>query len=176
MPLAQVTELRLGGVQPHDGGLGFSQASATVRLVCAGWKAVHDTVVTRLAATGEYRGGLGHAGAELPWCWSWRTAGPSDRPCCINCTHIQRGSHPLPHSHSSTHTQMVVNLLQPIQPDTSCTDDDAADDEWCVLRGHSSPTHFVVRTPRDVFGETASVTPSRRTTMGRQSWVKLRVM
>ena len=26
----------------------FSQASATVRLVCAGWKAVHDALVTRL--------------------------------------------------------------------------------------------------------------------------------
>jgi bacterioferritin-associated ferredoxin len=30
------------------GGLGFSQASATVRLVCSGWKAVHDALVTRL--------------------------------------------------------------------------------------------------------------------------------
>jgi hypothetical protein len=32
----------------QQGGLGFSQASATVRLVCAGWKAVHDALVTRL--------------------------------------------------------------------------------------------------------------------------------
>jgi hypothetical protein len=31
-----------------EGGLGFSQNSATVRLVCAGWKAVHDALVTRL--------------------------------------------------------------------------------------------------------------------------------
>jgi hypothetical protein len=30
------------------GGLGFSQASATVRQVCARWKAVHDALVTRL--------------------------------------------------------------------------------------------------------------------------------
>ena len=29
-------------------GLRFSRASATVRLVCAGWKAVHDALVTRL--------------------------------------------------------------------------------------------------------------------------------
>jgi hypothetical protein len=29
-------------------GFGFSQAPTTVRLVCAGWKAVHDALVTRL--------------------------------------------------------------------------------------------------------------------------------
>jgi hypothetical protein len=28
--------------------LGFFQAAATVRLVCAGWKAVHDALVMRL--------------------------------------------------------------------------------------------------------------------------------
>ena len=28
--------------------MGFSQASATVRLVCAGWEAVHDALVRRL--------------------------------------------------------------------------------------------------------------------------------
>ena len=32
----------------QEGGFGFSQASTTVRLVCAGWKAVHDALVTRL--------------------------------------------------------------------------------------------------------------------------------
>jgi hypothetical protein len=32
----------------QQGGLRFSQASATVRLVCAGWKAVHDALVRRL--------------------------------------------------------------------------------------------------------------------------------
>jgi hypothetical protein len=31
-----------------EGGLGFSQASATVRLVCAGSKAVYDALVRRL--------------------------------------------------------------------------------------------------------------------------------
>jgi hypothetical protein len=31
----------------QEGGLGFSQASATVRLVCAGWKAVYDALVRR---------------------------------------------------------------------------------------------------------------------------------
>ena len=30
------------------GGLGFTDTSATVRLVCAAWKAVHDALVTRL--------------------------------------------------------------------------------------------------------------------------------
>jgi hypothetical protein len=37
-----------GPSKPQDGGLGFSQALAAVRLVCAGWKAVHDAMVTRL--------------------------------------------------------------------------------------------------------------------------------
>jgi hypothetical protein len=32
----------------QKGGLRFSRASATVRLVCAGWKAVYDALVTRL--------------------------------------------------------------------------------------------------------------------------------
>jgi hypothetical protein len=35
-------------VQPQAEGFGFSPASATVRLVCSGWKAVHDAVVTQL--------------------------------------------------------------------------------------------------------------------------------
>ena len=35
-------------LQAEEGGLGFTQASATVRLVSAGWKAVHDALVTRL--------------------------------------------------------------------------------------------------------------------------------
>jgi hypothetical protein len=38
----------VGPSKPQDGGLGFSQALAAVRLVCAGWKAVHDAMVTRL--------------------------------------------------------------------------------------------------------------------------------
>jgi hypothetical protein len=44
--LAKVLELLQAAGQ--EGGLGFSQASATVRLVCAAWKAVHDALVTRL--------------------------------------------------------------------------------------------------------------------------------
>ena len=40
--------LELLQVAGQAGGLGFSQTSATVRLVCAGWKAVHDALVTRL--------------------------------------------------------------------------------------------------------------------------------
>jgi hypothetical protein len=37
-----------GPSKPQDGGLGFSQALAPVRLVCAGGKAVYDVMVTRL--------------------------------------------------------------------------------------------------------------------------------
>jgi hypothetical protein len=37
-----------GPSKPQDGGLGFSQALAAVRLVCAAWKAVHDAMVTQL--------------------------------------------------------------------------------------------------------------------------------
>ena len=32
----------------QEGGLRFSRASATVRLVCAGWKAVYGPLVRRL--------------------------------------------------------------------------------------------------------------------------------
>jgi hypothetical protein len=32
----------------QEGGLGFSRVSATVRLVCAGWKTVYDALVRRL--------------------------------------------------------------------------------------------------------------------------------
>jgi hypothetical protein len=35
-------------LQPEEGGLGFTQVSATVRLVCAGCKTVHDALVMRL--------------------------------------------------------------------------------------------------------------------------------
>jgi hypothetical protein len=45
--LAKVLEL-LEAAGWQEGGLGFSQTSATVRLVCAGWKAVHDALVRRL--------------------------------------------------------------------------------------------------------------------------------
>jgi hypothetical protein len=37
----------------QQGGLGFSQTSATVRLVCAGWKAVHDAMLRRLVLRRE---------------------------------------------------------------------------------------------------------------------------
>ena len=37
----------------QEGALGFSQASATVRLVCAGWTAVHDALVKRLVLRPE---------------------------------------------------------------------------------------------------------------------------
>jgi hypothetical protein len=37
----------------QEGGLGFSQASATARLVCAGWQAVYDALVRRLVLRRE---------------------------------------------------------------------------------------------------------------------------
>jgi hypothetical protein len=37
-----------GRSEPQDEGLGFFRASATMRLVCAAWKAVHDAMVERL--------------------------------------------------------------------------------------------------------------------------------
>ena len=48
--MAKVLELlhAAGRSEPQAGGFAFSQASATVRLVCAGWKAVHDALVMRL--------------------------------------------------------------------------------------------------------------------------------
>ena len=47
--LAKVLEMleAAGQSEPQEGGLGFSQTSATVRLVCAAWKAVHDALVKR---------------------------------------------------------------------------------------------------------------------------------
>ena len=48
--LAKVLELLQAGGR---GGLGFSRASTTVRLVCAGWKAVHDALVRRLVLRGQ---------------------------------------------------------------------------------------------------------------------------
>jgi hypothetical protein len=50
--LAKVLEL-LEAAGWQQGGLGFSQTSATVRLVCAGWKAVHDALVMRLVLRRE---------------------------------------------------------------------------------------------------------------------------
>jgi hypothetical protein len=48
--LAKVLEMMeaAGQSEPQEGGLGFSRSSATVRLVCAAWKVVHDALVKRL--------------------------------------------------------------------------------------------------------------------------------
>jgi hypothetical protein len=67
--VAKVLELLQAAEQ--EGGFGFSQASATVRLVCAAWKALHDAVVTRLvhASTPMASSGVfdhGRAGATVP--------------------------------------------------------------------------------------------------------------
>jgi hypothetical protein len=48
LPDELVTKVLEKVLQAEEGGLGFTQASATVRLVSAGWKAVHDALVTRL--------------------------------------------------------------------------------------------------------------------------------
>jgi hypothetical protein len=50
--LAKVLEL-LEAAGRQEGGLGFSQTSATVRLVCAGRKAAHDALVRRLVLRKE---------------------------------------------------------------------------------------------------------------------------
>jgi hypothetical protein len=49
--MAKVLELlqAAGRNEPQKGGIGFSQATATLRLVCAAWQAVHDALVMRLA-------------------------------------------------------------------------------------------------------------------------------
>jgi hypothetical protein len=48
--VAKVLEMlqAAGCTEPQTGGFGFSEASAAVRLVSAGWKVVHDALVTRL--------------------------------------------------------------------------------------------------------------------------------
>ena len=47
--LAMVLEkLQSAGHSAPQGSFGFSVATATVRLVCSGWKAMHDAVVMRL--------------------------------------------------------------------------------------------------------------------------------
>jgi hypothetical protein len=44
--VAKVLEMleAAGRSEPQEGGLGFSQTSATVRLVCSAWKVVHDAL------------------------------------------------------------------------------------------------------------------------------------
>ena len=53
LPDELVTKVLAKVLQAEEGGLGFTQASATVRLVSAGWKAVHDALVTRLVLRGQ---------------------------------------------------------------------------------------------------------------------------
>jgi hypothetical protein len=75
--------------------LGFSQTSATVRLVCAGWKAVHDALVRRLVlrreTTDEAMGMLVRSfpavvSLEVKWVRSGvdgRGAASSEQPACL---------------------------------------------------------------------------------------------
>ena len=66
--LAKVLELLAG----QQGGLGFTQASATVRLVCAAWKAVHDALVTRLVLRRQTTDeAMGMLVLRFLWC-RWR--------------------------------------------------------------------------------------------------------
>ena len=70
-----------GQSEPQEGGFGFSQVTATLRLVCAGWKAVHDAMVTQLVlrwqTTDEAMGML--ARRFRRWC-RWR-ARATDGAC-----------------------------------------------------------------------------------------------
>jgi hypothetical protein len=79
-----------GPSKPQDGGLGFSQALAAVRLVCAGWKAVHDAMVSRLVLSPQTTDELWACwcGGSRRWC-RWRsratdsTRGTSrEQHCC----------------------------------------------------------------------------------------------
>ena len=53
LPDELVTKVLGKVLQAEEGGVGFTQASAMVRLVSAGWKAVHDALVTRLVLRGQ---------------------------------------------------------------------------------------------------------------------------
>jgi hypothetical protein len=55
LPDELVTKVLGKVLQAEEGGFGFTQAhtEATVRLVSAGWKAVHDALVTRLVLRGQ---------------------------------------------------------------------------------------------------------------------------
>jgi hypothetical protein len=66
----------------RDGGLGFFRATATMRLVCTGWKAVHDAMVKRLV--------LRPVTTDEAWaCWCdgsrrwrrWRLSMDTERAC-----------------------------------------------------------------------------------------------
>jgi hypothetical protein len=66
-------KLQAAGHSEPQGAFGFSEATATVRLVCSGWKAVHDAMVKRLvvrpATTDEAMGMLAR---RFPAVVSWR--------------------------------------------------------------------------------------------------------
>jgi hypothetical protein len=97
-------------------GLGFSQASATVRLVCAQWQAVHDAMVKRLVvwfptdeavgtgATvpgGGVAGGQGHkltAGGV-----DGQRAASSEQPCLADVPRPQRLPQRHRRGHASSH-------------------------------------------------------------------------
>ena len=73
----------MGAAGPQEGGLGFSQTSATVRLVCAAWKAIHDALVKRLvlrpATTDEAMGMLvgrfpAVTSMQIKWTGEWAAA------------------------------------------------------------------------------------------------------
>ena len=101
--LAKVLEL-LEAAGWQQGGLGFSQTSATVRLVCAGWKVVHDALVRRLVLRREtIDEAVGMLVRSFPAVvslevkgdgWSGvdgRGAASSDQPACVDVRH----PHPL---------------------------------------------------------------------------------
>jgi hypothetical protein len=67
----------------QEGGLGFSQTSATVRLVCAGWKAVYDALVKRLVLRWQTtdEAVACWCGASLRW-RRWRSRATTGRAPC----------------------------------------------------------------------------------------------
>jgi hypothetical protein len=86
----------------QERALGFSQASATVRLVRAAWKAVHDALVTRLVlrreTTDEAMGILvlrvpAVASIEVKVGGAWgvdgRGAASSEQPACAHLSRHQ---------------------------------------------------------------------------------------
>ena len=74
-------ELQAAGQSEPQGAFGLSQATATVRLVCSGWKAVHDAMVKmldlRLETTDEAMGMLARRfPAVVSLEVKWKSGGP----------------------------------------------------------------------------------------------------
>jgi hypothetical protein len=74
-------QLQAAGHSEPQGPFGLSQATATVRLVCSGWKALHDAMVMmlvlRLETTDEAMGMLARRfPAVVSLEFKWKSGGP----------------------------------------------------------------------------------------------------